>query len=431
MNVRYKRQKGTMDILPNEVHQWQYIEDIARKVFSKYCYSEIRTPLFEDYEVFYRSSGDTSDVVTKEMYDFNDKGNRHIALRPEGTAGIVRAYIENKLFGPEYPKPYKVYYMGPMFRYERPQSGRMREFHQIGVEAFGIDSPLIDAEIISMAKNYLNELGLFNLRYTINTLGDLETRNNYRNALIDYLLPYKNELSFDSQKRLDKNPLRILDSKDDNDKKIISEAPSILDFLTFESKKYFDELKLYLSDLNIEYEIDSTMVRGLDYYTHTIFEIISNDNSFNGKDITIAAGGRYNNLVTEMGGPYTPGIGFGVGVERLLILLKNKHLIPCGKNFLDVYIVEFGDHSKISLSLAQILRNQGFTVDFDFLDRKLKSQIKDANHKEARISLIIGDDEMKSSEVKLKVMSTGEQFVVPLKNIKQNFVNLYKDVLEG
>mgnify|MGYP000497207295 CR=1 FL=1 len=255
------------------------------------------------------------------MYDFKDKGDRHVALRPEGTAGVVRAYVENKLYGPEYNKPYKVYYMGPMFRYERPQSGRQREFHQIGVEAFGSDNPAVDVEVMTMALRLFKQLGLTGLRVAINTLGDQETRDTYRQALIDYLKPHYDELSEDSQERLEKNPLRVLDSKDPRDKQFVDDAPSILDYLTDDAQKHFDLVKEMLDELDIDYTVDPTMVRGLDYYNHTIFEFIT---EIEGNELTVCAGGRYDGLVEYFGGPATAGFGFGIGVERILLVLEKK-----------------------------------------------------------------------------------------------------------
>jgi len=319
--MRYQRPKGTSDILPGQSEKWQYVEETARLLFADYQYQEIRTPIFENFDIFARSAGDTSDVVTKEMYDFHDKGDRHIALRPEGTAGVVRAYVENKMYGPENTKPYKVYYMGPMYRYERPQSGRQREFHQVGVEAFGSKSPALDVEVIAMAMAYFKQLGITGLRVAINSLGDEKSRSDYRQALIDYLQPHFDELSADSQERLEKNPLRVLDSKEPEDKQFVEGAPSILDYLTPEAQQHFEQVKELLDALEIEYVIDPTMVRGLDYYNHTIFEVMVNSKALGHGYTTICGGGRYSGLVKELGGPDEPGVGFGLGLERLLLLL--------------------------------------------------------------------------------------------------------------
>ncbi|WP_028791035.1 histidine--tRNA ligase, partial [Tetragenococcus muriaticus] len=302
-DVNYQRLKGTVDILPGEIEVWQKVEKIARDTFNQFGYRGIRTPIFENYNVFARNVGDTSDIVEKQMYDFDDRGGRRLALRPEGTAGTVRAYVENKLFGPEYPKPYKVYYMGPMFRYERPQSGRQRQFTQIGCEALNSESPQIDVEVISEALQFFKQLGINDLKLTVNTLGDKETRDAYHKALIDYLKPYYDQLSDDSKERMYKNPLRVLDSKDETDQKIVANAPSILDSLSDYSAKYFEEVKKLLDKLNIKYEIDSDMVRGLDYYTQTIFEIMSDSDVFGGGYVTVCGGGRYNGLISQLGGP--------------------------------------------------------------------------------------------------------------------------------
>lgn len=432
MTVRYQRQKGTADILPGEAEQWQYVESVARKIFAKYRYSEIRTPLFENYEVFSRSSGDTSDIVTKEMYDFQDKGGRHIALRPEGTAGVVRAYVENKLYGPEYADPYKVYYMGPMFRYERPQSGRMREFHQIGVEAFGVDTPMLDVETIAMAQELLSTLGLKHLKYVINTLGDAETRAAYHAALVDYLTPYKDELSEDSQVRLTKNPLRILDSKDEHDQAIVANAPSILDFLTPAAQKHFDEVKAQLTSLGIAYEVDANMVRGLDYYNHTIFEIMSDSEAFGGKWTTILAGGRYNGLVKELGGPEMPGVGFGMGVERLLLIMNAEGIMPKTTMPLAAYVVGIGTEAhQAVLPLVQAVRKAGFAADCDFMDRKPKAQFKAANREHAVLVITIGEDELAQHAAQVKVMATGEQSQVSFDELTNHFADVYQRLTKG
>lgn len=271
----FQKPKGTADLLPNESLKWHYVEETARLLFSDYQYAEVRTPIFENFDIFARSAGDTSDVVTKEMYDFKDKGDRHIALRPEGTAGVVRAFVENKLFGPEHAKPYKLFYIGPMFRYERPQAGRMRQFHQIGVEALGSESPALDAEVIAMAVDFFQTLGIANLKVKVNSLGDKESRENYRQALIDFLKPHFEELSHDSQERLEKNPLRVLDSKDAKDQEIVANAPSILDYLSDDAQQHWLKVQQYLDALGIDYEVDATVVRGLDYYNHTIFEVMT------------------------------------------------------------------------------------------------------------------------------------------------------------
>lgn len=405
--MSYQKPKGTVDILPGESEIWERIEKVSRDIFHVYGYQEIRTPLFEDYNVFARNVGDTSDIVTKEMYDFNDKGGRHIALRPEGTAGTVRAYVENKLYGPEYPKPYKVYYMGPMFRYERPQSGRQRQFNQIGVEALNSESPQIDVEVISMAILLLKKLGVNNVKLVINSLGNQESRNNYRNALIDYLKPHYDELSEDSQERLYKNPLRVLDSKDEKDQEIVKDAPSILDYLDDYSSKYFEKVKSLLDQLQIKYEIDSGMVRGLDYYTHTIFEIMSNSKAFNGKWTTVCAGGRYNGLISQLGGPDKGGIGFGMGVERLIILLKEENPEFIKNQKMDLFLVsadEAGDG--LAFDMLYKLREKGIFAEKSYTSAKVGKQIKEAARKNASYYIVLGKNECSSKQLQLKKMNS-------------------------
>jgi len=429
--MKYQRPKGTADILPDEAVAWSYIETTAKKLFDNYRFHEIRTPIFENFEVFSRSAGDTSDIVTKEMYDFRDKGDRHITLRPEGTAGVVRAFVENKLYGPEHIKPVKLYYTGPMFRYERPQSGRLREFHQIGVEAFGRESPNLDVEVISMGMQLLKKLGIHNLKLVINTLGDQTTREAYRAALIAYLEPHFDELSDDSKVRLHKNPLRVLDSKDKDDQKLVADAPSILDYLSPESASHFETVKNLLKALNIDYTVDASMVRGLDYYNHTIFEIMANDKALGKGDVTVCAGGRYNGLVEELGGPETPGIGFGLGVERLLLLMQAQNAPLPAINPLDVYVVGIGDETKAeTLKIVEKIRSNGFSADQDYLDRKPKAQFKTADRLNTKIVITIGNDELTNKVVNLKVMATGDEQKVKLEDVYKNFPELFGKFLE-
>lgn len=424
--MKYQRPKGTADILPGQSQLWQQVEGIARRVFDQYRYHEIRIPLFEQNDVFARSAGDTSDIVTKEMYTFEDKGSRMMALRPEGTAGVVRAYVENKLYGPEFQKPYKVYYMGPMFRYERPQSGRQREFHQIGVEAFGSDSPMLDAEVIGLAKDLLTEMGAKDLRFVINTLGDPATRTAYHAALVKFLTPFRDELSQDSKIRLEKNPLRILDSKDKHDQEIVKDAPKILDFLTSEAKDHFDQVQSLLKQIGIDYEIDADMVRGLDYYNHTIFEVMSGDKVFGGGYTTILAGGRYNGLVKELGGPETPGIGFAMGVERLMLLMQGQQV----EQRLPAYIVTIDESAQsTALQLAQAIRHQGFAVDMDFQGRKAKAQFKSADRENAQLVMTIGESEMAAHTVQVKNMADGKQQELPVAELSQNFKTIYEQLV--
>ena len=363
--------------------------------------------MFEDYNFFSRNVGDTSDIVEKEMYDFHDKGDRHIALRPEGTAGVVRAYVENKLYGPEYPKPYKVYYMGPMFRYERPQSGRQREFHQIGVEALNNESPQIDVEVIAMAMQLFKRFGVPNVKLTINTLGDKQVREDYREALINFLKPHYDELSSDSQERMYRNPLRVLDSKDAGDQKIVAQAPSILDYLDEESQNYFDQVQSLLKELGIDYEIDTNMVRGLDYYNHTIFEIMSDSPVFGGGYTTVCAGGRYNGLINQLGGPEEGGIGFGMGVERLMLLLQQENPEFAPQDQLDVFFAsanEAGDN--LAFKILNQIRDKGVVADKDYSGVKVGKQIKEAFRRNAKYFAVFGEREVDEGQFQLKNAAT-------------------------
>ena len=423
--MSYQRPKGTADLLPGEIEKWQFIEETARLLFSDYQYQEIRTPMFEHIEVITRSVGDTSDIVTKEMYDFYDKGDRHITLRPEGTAPAVRSFVENKLFGPEYAKPYKVYYTGPMFRYERPQKGRLRQFHQIGVEAFGSENPATDVETMMMALAYFEQLGMSEFHLVINSLGDPETRQNYRQALIDYLTPFKDELSEDSQRRLNENPLRVLDSKDKRDKQFVADAPSILDYLSEPAKKHFDEVVAMLDALEVPYQIDSNMVRGLDYYTHTIFEIMSDAKGL-GAQNTLCAGGRYNQLVAELGGPETPGFGFAIGMERVLLVLEAEGVELPVAHQLDAYVVNLGEEVNLAaLKVVQKIRQAGFSADRDVLNRKAKAQFKTADKLNATLVLTLGESELEQGMINVKSMATRKEIQVPLTAIYEDFGAVY------
>lgn len=428
--MAYQRPKGTNDILPGESEKWQTIEQTARKLFDQYQFHEIRTPIFEHIEVISRSVGDTTDIVTKEMYDFHDKGDRHITLRPEGTAPIVRSFVENKLFGPEHQKPYKVYYMGPMFRYERPQKGRLRQFHQIGVEVFGSDNPATDVETMAMALQFFRELGIKDLRLVINSLGDQETRTAYRQALIDYLTPFKEQLSADSNRRLLENPLRVLDSKDEKDKAVVAGAPSILDYLSETAQKHFEAVTKMLDALNIAYEIDSNMVRGLDYYTHTIFEIMSDDPKM-GAQSTICAGGRYNQLVAELGGPETAGFGFAMGFERLLMILEAQGITLAAQKPLNAYVVSLGEATNIeALQIVQSIRQAGFSAERDVMNRKAKAQFKTADKLNAQLVLTIGETELADGVVNVKNLATRVEKAYPLTQIQTQFETVYQEMMK-
>lgn len=417
--MKLQKPKGTQDILPADSAKWQYVENVARETFKKYNYGEIRTPMFEHYEVISRSVGDTTDIVTKEMYDFHDKGDRHITLRPEGTAPVVRSYVENKLFAPEVQKPVKVYYIGSMFRYERPQAGRLREFHQLGVECFGSKNPATDVETIAMAYQLFNTLGIKDVTLHLNSLGNTESRLAYRQALIDYLTLMRESLSKDSQRRLDENPLRVLDSKEKEDKVAVENAPSILDYLDEESQAHFDEVRTMLDSLNIPYVIDTNMVRGLDYYNHTIFEFIT---TIDKSELTICAGGRYDSLVEYFGGPETAGFGFGLGLERLLLVLDKQGIeLPVEEN-LDVYIAVLGSGANgKALELVQAIRYQGFKAERDYLGRKIKAQFKSADTFKAKTVITLGESEVESGQVNVKNNATREEVTVSFEELTKNF----------
>ena len=416
--MRLQKPKGTQDILPLEAARWQYVENLARETFKKYNYGEIRTPMFEHYEVISRSVGDTTDIVTKEMYDFYDKGDRHITLRPEGTAPVVRSFVENKLFAPEVQKPVKLYYIGSMFRYERPQAGRLREFHQIGVECFGSKNPATDVETIAMAYQLFGDLGIQDVTLHLNTLGSPESRAAYRQALIDYLTPLKETLSKDSQRRLDENPLRVLDSKEKDDKVAVEHAPSILDYLDEESQAHFDAVRGMLESLGIPYVIDTNMVRGLDYYNHTIFEFITKVDK---AELTICAGGRYDGLVEYFGGPETPGFGFGLGLERLLLILEKQGIELPVDSQMDVYIAVLGEgaNSK-ALELVQALRQQGLTAERDYLGRKIKAQFKSADSFKATTVITLGESEVETGQVTIKNNTSRQEMTVRLDELMEN-----------
>ena len=420
--MKLQKPKGTQDILPVDAAKWHYVEKVSRETFKKYNYGEIRTPMFEHYEVISRSVGDTSDIVTKEMYDFHDKGDRHITLRPEGTAPVVRSYVENKLFAPEVQKPVKVYYNGSMFRYERPQAGRLREFHQLGAECFGSTNPATDVETMAMAYQLFSELGIKDIILHLNTLGNSESRANYRQALIDYLTPMRESLSKDSQRRLEENPLRVLDSKEKEDKIAVENAPSILDYLDQESQTHFDLVREMLESLGIPYVIDTTMVRGLDYYNHTIFEFITKVDK---SELTICAGGRYDGLVAYFGGPETAGFGFGLGLERLLLVIDKQNIKLPIEESLDVYIAVLGSGANgKALELVQAIRNQGFSAERDYLSRKLKAQFKSADVFKAKTIIALGESEIEEGQVTIKNNNTRQEVVATFEDLSRNFAGV-------
>lgn len=416
--MRFIAARGTVDLLPEEARKWQYIEKVLRDLCRLYNYEEIRTPMFEHTEVFQRGVGETTDIVQKEMYTFPDRGGRSLTLRPEGTAGVVRAFVQNKLYGSP-NQPVKLYYLAEMFRYERPQQGRMRQLHQFGVEVLGSADPAIDAEVISLAMACYEKLGLKSLRLVINSLGDRESRLNHREALIEHFTPHIDELCQDCQNRLQQNPLRILDCKKDMDHPAMKDAPSILDYLNDESKQYFEQVKEYLDIKRIPYEVDPNLVRGLDYYNHTAFEIMSDAEGF-GAITTLLGGGRYDELVEQLGGPDTPGIGFGMGLERLLMALEAENIELPVEDTLDCYVITIGDQAKKeAVRIVHELRQQGIRVDQDYQNRKIRAQFRAADRLQAKYVCILGEDELEKGIILIRSMKTGEEIEIPISKINE------------
>lgn len=408
--------RGTQDILPGTVEKWQYIEQKIKELCDRYQYSEIRTPIFEHTELFLRSVGDTTDIVTKEMYTFEDRGKRSLTLRPEGTAAVVRSFVENKMHGYA-SQPIKLFYLGQMFRYERPQAGRFRQFVQFGVEAIGSKDPAIDAEVIGLAYSVYQTMGLSKLKVVVNSLGDKESRQAHREALIAHFKPSIGEFCHDCQTRLEKNPMRILDCKKDHNHPLMQSAPSILEYLNEESKAYFEKVQKYLSALNIPYVVDSNLVRGLDYYNHTAFEIMSEAEGF-GAITTLCGGGRYNGLTEELGGPEAPGIGFAMSLERLLAALEAEKIEPPIEKTVDCYLVSLGEEAKdYTVGLLNELRQAGFSAERDYLDRKVKAQFKAADRLHAKYVAVLGENELKNNKINVKQLETGVQKEIDLTDL--------------
>lgn len=397
--------RGTQDILPNDIYKWSYMENIIRDLCALYGYGEIRTPIFEETKLFLRGIGDTTDVVTKEMYTFEDRGGRSITLRPENTASAVRAFLEHKLYGDQ--GVHKLFYIGSMFRYDRPQAGRYREFHQFGVEILGASSPLADVEVIVLAYRLFQKLGLQNLELRINSIGDKNCRNAYKKELNSYYESQKDMLCEDCKQRLYKNPLRLLDCKEDNCKILAKNAPVITNYLCEECHNKFEKVKSGLTALHISYVVDPGLVRGLDYYTNTAFEI---QYPPLGAQSAICGGGRYDKLVEEMGGPDVPGIGFAVGLERLLLALEGQNLIPNCPQKSSVYIVALGEKAEIEgLKIQGELREKGVMTYMDLQEKSLKGQMKQAGKVQSIYAVIIGENEIEQGKATVKHMQTGEQ----------------------
>ncbi len=409
--------KGTKDVLPQNSYKWQFIEKSAREVATLFGASEIRTPTFEHTEVFLRGVGETTDIVNKEMYTFNDKGNRSITLKPEGTAGVVRAFIENGLQAGALPS--KLYYITPCFRYERPQAGRLREFHQFGVEYFGATGADTDAEVILLAKSFLDKIGVENIKLYINSIGCKECRKKYQQALKAYLNQNIDGMCELCKDRLEKNPLRVLDCKNESCKKINQDAPKILDYICDDCKEHFEKVKKLLSLAGVDYGIDSGIVRGLDYYTRTVFEFVSNNIGAQG---TVCGGGRYDGLVKELGGNEISGIGFAMGIERLLLLLENTGVEIPNEGRVKVYLAPMGENeSEKCFELANELRNAGVACDFDHMGRGIKSQFKFADKISAEYVGVLGSNELIEGVVKLKKMADGSESTVKFDKLVEFF----------
>lgn len=408
-----QKQKGCNDIYGKEAKIWKYVDTVIDALMEKYNYNYIRTPIIEATELFHRGVGETTDIVTKESYDFQDKGGRDITLRPEGTAGVVRSYIENKMFG-DPNQPVKVYYNGTMYRYERPQSGRDRELTQFGMEVLGSDDPMSDAEVISLAVNIYKMLGLKEIKVNINSLGDNESRTKYRDALIEYFKPHIGDFCEDCKERLEKNPLRILDCKVDAENEILKKAPKTLDYLNDESRIRFNKVQEYLDIMQIDYEINPTIVRGLDYYNHTVFEIEAKVEGF-GSNNVLGGGGRYNGLVNQLDGPDTPCVGFACGLGRLVKALElEKVKMPIVED-IDLFLMYVNeDEKKYAAYLSQELRLAGFIVDTEYTGRALKGQFKQADRLNAKFTCVLNSEDLNNNEIKIKNNETKTEEIISL-----------------
>ena len=415
--------KGTKDVLPKEVHKNQYIEATCLETAEKFGFKEIRTPVFEHTELFQRGVGDTTDVVQKEMYTFDDKGGRSITLRPEGTAGAVRSYLENGLCNEALPQ--KVCYLTSCYRYEKPQAGRLREFHQFGVECFGSQSPLADAEIIALAKSVFDSLGIEGLTLELNSIGCPKCRAEYQKALKEYFTQYKDRLCDTCKDRLERNPMRLLDCKSPEDKKIAKGAPVVLDYLCEECQEHFDKVQQYLKAQDIEFKINPNIVRGLDYYTKTVFEFISDSIGAQG---TVCGGGRYDGLVKELGGQDTPSLGFGMGLERLMLLMEAQNAPFPEAERPDLFIVALGDKATLkALEITKDMRAEGFGTQLDLNQRSVRAQMKYADKLNAKFNVVIGDNEVETGIATLKNMDTGEQSEISLETFVNGFYRISLD----
>jgi histidyl-tRNA synthetase len=423
--MRFQKPIGTQDLLPGVVERWQALEETARGLCRRFNYKEVRTPIFEQTELFRRGVGETTDVVEKEMYTFEDRNERSMTLRPEGTAGVVRAYVENKLYAD--PDAAKLYYIGPMFRYERPQAGRYRQFHQFGVEAIGSADPALDAEVIALGYLFYKELGIRGVRVVINSVGNAAVRGAYRAKLQQFLAPMLDTLCKDCRSRFERNPMRILDCKIDRDK--LAGAPSILDSLDAECAGHFQAVQEHLQAMGIPYEIDASLVRGLDYYTHTAFEYKCEGI---GAIDTVGGGGRYNGLVAQIGGEDRPGIGFGIGLERVLLVMEQQGLTPSTAPPLDLYFVTLGERAdRAAVKLLHEARAAGLAAEKDYMGRKIKGQMRSADRFGARFAAILGDEELDRGVIALKRLDTGEQETIPIGSLIETMKQTDKGAIQS
>lgn len=412
--------KGTLDLLPAESHKRQFVEHSCLEVAQNFGYKEIRTPVFEHTELFQRGVGDTTDVVQKEMYTFEDKGGRSITLRPEGTAGVVRSYLEHGLFNEAMPQ--KLCYLTSCYRYEKPQAGRLREFHQFGIECMGSAAPAVDAEVISVAQNLFDFLGVKNLKLEINSIGCKECRKEYHAALHNYFESKKEELCGTCLGRLERNPMRILDCKSPVCSEIAKDAPKVTDYLCDDCKAHFEAVQSYLKAMGIDFTVNPTIVRGLDYYSRTVFEFVSTDIGAQG---TVCGGGRYDGLISEVGGAPTPALGFGMGIERLMLLMENQGVAFPEAAKCELYIATMGDKANVqAAAMANALRREGMFVEFDVVGRSVKAQMKYANKIGAKFTVVIGDSELESRTVKLKNMESGEEQELSLDSFESDILNI-------
>jgi histidyl-tRNA synthetase len=413
LDLLAKTPRGTEDVLPKESRIWQYVEGQLAEIFSLFGYQEIRTPIFEETELFQRGIGEATDIVEKEMYTFIDRGGRSLTLRPEGTAPVVRAYLQHKLYGE--PQPVKLYYVGPMFRYERPQAGRSRQFHQYGAEALGTQDPATDAEMIAIPMELYRRLGLDELKVEINSIGCPGCRGEYRDYLLNTLKPWSHQLCGDCHRRLERNPMRILDCKDEKCNLAKAGLKPILDFLCSECSEHFRQVQGYLELLQIPYVINHNLVRGFDYYTKTVFEIVYAEL---GAQSAIAGGGRYDGLIAECGGPSVPAVGFAAGMERLLLTLHHRGWQPPTSEAIDVFVAGIGETRPAVVELAFRLRKASLTTEMDYGDRSLRAQMKTAHRLNAAWTVIVGEDELRSGRAVVRHMVSGHQEDVALANME-------------